>query len=74
MLALPLIAAIGDEFENLFQISITLDWVPHNSVWFYIGAASSRMKWFFVVLTLMAIFIGFFRNQKSNSSSPQIKP
>jgi hypothetical protein len=61
LLIFPLIAAIGDEVENLCQFPITLGWLPVNSVWFYIGAASSRVKWLFVGMTLVVIAIGFVR-------------
>lgn len=70
LLWMPFVAAIGDELENLIQLSITLGWLPVHSIWFYMGAASSRMKWLFVGLTLAAISIGFFRKLNSKKTAP----
>lgn len=58
LLVFPIVTAITDEIENLCQLPINLNWLPVNSIWFYIGAASSRIKWIFAGFTLVAIGTG----------------
>jgi hypothetical protein len=50
LLALPLIAGLSDEIENLCQLSITLGWIPADSFPFYLGAICARLKWFLTIL------------------------
>ncbi|MGE0762611.1 MAG: hypothetical protein AB7N80_04980 [Bdellovibrionales bacterium] len=70
VLIVPLLAGLFDEIENVCQLLLALERVPIDSIYFYVGAASARLKWSMLLTTLVLIILGGMAH-RANAGRPE---
>lgn len=63
--SLSFLAGFFDEVENICQYSLTSGWLSVDSIWFYVGAGSARLKWCLIALVVVVLLATLVKNQFS---------